>query len=96
MLAELLVDRLIDGLQVRFNAANERVRTPFLKWEGPSIVEITAQEMLDSLLVRNINGFTYSQVFIDALTRRVARCDPLMLPVTVQVKHHMNMIEKQQ
>lgn len=61
---------------------------------GEGIFDITQQEKIGSLLMRNIGALSQSDRFINALTERMSECQALITRMTVRVELHINNIEE--
>lgn len=68
------------------------MKNPSIRFGGEVIVDIFWQGRMDSMLMRNIEALSESYRFMDALTRRVTRCQLLISPMKVHVKRYMKTI----
>lgn len=87
-------DTLIEAQQVGYGAFNEEVNAYSIYLEKELIVDIIQPGgYMDSLLIRNIESFIKSDWSRYELTRRVARCQLLIAPMTGHVERFLNKIE---
>lgn len=70
--AGLLEDKIIETLQVVCVADKEGLKTYLSNLAGDVTVDIIGQGNMDSQLMRNIETFTKSDRFMDALAPRAA------------------------
>lgn len=62
MLTGLVEELLIEALHVGYDARMEWAKTPLFNLVGEFIVEISQQENMDSLLIRDIEELTESDM----------------------------------
>lgn len=69
--AGLVADKLIDSLQVGYDATEEGIKTSRLNVVGELIVEIIKQVKMDSKLMGNIEAFIKPERYLDALAQQM-------------------------
>lgn len=72
MTARIVEDKPIEALQVEYEATQEAVKTPLLTLLREVVGHIVQQEIMHSLLMRNIEALIKYDRFMDAWMRRVA------------------------
>lgn len=85
-------EKMFETPQFSYAAVEEGVKTPLTNLEEESLVHIFQQGRMDSVLMRNTQGLTQSDLSMDALTRQVGGWWSLITPVTVHLQHHINKI----
>lgn len=86
LMARIMDEKLTEAIKVRYDALNEGVQDSLFSLVEDAIFDIFQQKKGDSLLMRNIHHQIKSEMFMDALRRRVAGRKSLITQMTAHVK----------
>lgn len=90
-----LEDKLIDSLQVRYDATKDVLNTSLFSLPGGFHVDIAWQRKMDLFLMRSIDHPAQFEKLRDHVTQRVAEYQSLIRPMTGNVKDYIKKMEEE-